>query len=133
MNRQHHLHASLAFRYYNPFEKNLEIILDEICKNELDYVTAPGESVKHKLVNLIANRLLLVRKANGLALLQKEKELVKDSTLTSAYTNHLRDSFIIYEENKLTSLTRAHERQQRDMDYFTARRNRENAFGVQAE
>jgi hypothetical protein len=77
LNKLHCLHSTLTFRYYNPFEKNLEIILDEICKNELDYIYNAGESIKYKLLNLMSNRLLLVKKPSGMSLVQKQEGLLK--------------------------------------------------------
>lgn len=95
LNNLHNFHCTFSFRYYNPFEKNLEIILDEICKNELDEVPN-SDSIKYKLLSLIANRLLVVRKPNGLSLLQKEANLIRENSLATRYTQHLKDWFIIY-------------------------------------
>lgn len=97
LNNAINLSSTLSFRFYNPYEKNLEIIFDEICKNEMNYIYKAGESIKFKVLNLLANRLILIRKPNGLALVVKEDSLLKKNELSHSYTEYLKNYFVIYE------------------------------------
>ena len=71
--------------------------MDEICKNEIDNVYKAGESIKFKVLNLLANRLMLIRKPNGLALVEKDNTLLKKNELAYSYTEYLKNYFVIYE------------------------------------
>lgn len=117
LNKSVNLSSTLSFRFYNPYEKNLEIIVDEICKNEMDGVYKAGESIKFKVLNLMVNRLMLIKKPNGLTLVEKDSNLLKKYELAYSYTEYLKNFFVIYEENKLTDITS--EKRKNEGSYIT--------------
>lgn len=63
----------------------------------MDYVYKAGESIKFKVLNLLANRLMLFKKPNGLALVEKDINLLKKNELAHSYVEYLKNYFVIYE------------------------------------
>lgn len=63
----------------------------------MDNVYKAGESIKFKVLNLLANRLMLIKKPNGLALVEKDHSLLKKNEVAYSYTKYLKNFFVIYE------------------------------------
>lgn len=63
----------------------------------MNYISKSGESIKFKVLNLLANRLMLIKKPNGFALVEKDINLLKKNEPALSYVEYLKNYFVIYE------------------------------------
>jgi hypothetical protein len=94
--------VQLRYNLDNIFESDLYAILYELNKKMLVKEDIP-EQISNRLFNLISNQIISVKRPLGVILASKIEQKAKFISTIDDYKQGLRDRFMIYELNRLTS------------------------------